>query len=119
MLLTYTDRCTLIPPVRHFEARMYTTIRVQCNKDEVLAEVLLRAILWRHRSAKSFDVYDFYHTDYYGLPVESPTGYATVKIRYYSRVSEGRFKVAGTELIDQSIYDARKAGLPLEVYASV
>lgn len=94
MLLKYTDRCTLIPPVLHFEPRFFTSLNVSANKDRIFQEVLDRAILWRHKRAKSFDVYDFRYTDYHGFPEIEPTNWASFKVRYYSTYKEGRFKVA-------------------------
>lgn len=93
MLLKYTDKCTLIPPVRHFAPRDYTTMSWAANIGTAPQEAIYRALQWRHRKAKSFSVYDFTYTSYSGLPETEPTMWFSCKVRYYSTVKEGMFKV--------------------------
>lgn len=93
MLLRYTDTCTLIPPVRHFAPRDYTTMSWAANNGEALHTALYRAIQWRHKRAKSFTIYDFTYTDYTGYPELNPTPWFSFKVRYYSKPNEGMFRV--------------------------
>lgn len=93
MLLTYTDRCTLIPPVRHFAPRKFTTLSWSANIGTAPQEALYRALQWRHKAAKSFTIYDFTYTSYSGYPVDDITSWFSCKVRYYSRAQEGMFRV--------------------------
>jgi hypothetical protein len=93
MLLTYTDTCTLIPPVRHFAPRDYTVMYWAANLGTAIPSSLYRALQWRHKRAKSFTIYDFTYTDYHGYPSNEPTLWFSCKVRYYSTAKEGMFKV--------------------------
>lgn len=107
--------------------RNYARLGVQTSPNDVFSKVLAMAITWSPKKAKSFDVYNFYHSDYHGNEVNAPTGYASFRVRYYSTAEEGRFKVVrtmivddpyngGTQEVEVSPYYVRGGKLPIEVY---
>lgn len=66
---------------------------MQTNKPRVLRESHRLALCWSPRWAKSYTILSLTHTNYYGLPVYDPTGYAHFSVIYFSRKNEGRFLV--------------------------
>lgn len=66
----------------------------QSNPENVILSAIYVANSWAPRGAKSFTV-SLRHTDYHGTTVDSPTGYASTVVRYFSTKREGLLLVRG------------------------
>lgn len=76
--------------------RDYLQLGVQTNPGCEFLKALWLADRWSPRRAKSFSIIDFVETTYSKLPVdlyEGPTGYARIRVVYYTTSKEGHFKV--------------------------
>lgn len=69
---------------------------VQTSVGKTLANAILKARQWSPSKAKSFS-FVLTHTDYHGHIQDHETGYASVKITYYSKVNEGRYVIKDEE----------------------
>jgi len=65
---------------------------IQTTPEEVYNKMIWTAKQWKPSFAKSFTI-GFKHTNYHGHIRFSPTGYATIFVKYYSRKKNGLTKI--------------------------
>ena len=68
----------------------YLLLGVATNKGNIQAASEKMAIAWSPKNAKSFDMI-ITHTDYEGRIVETKTGYANIKVSYFTTPQEGKY----------------------------
>lgn len=69
------------------------TLGVQTNPEDLLADSISKGNAWAPRLAKSFTIIESQNTNYHGHHVVQITGYATIKVAYFTTVKEGKHQV--------------------------
>lgn len=69
------------------------TLGVQTNPEELEADSITKANSWAPSRAKSFTILESRNTNYHGHSVAQVTGYATIKVAYFTTVKEGKHQV--------------------------
>ena len=67
----------------------HLTLGVQTNPGKVLAKADWLARQWASKQARSFTIQSLRHTDYDGNASDVETGYARIKIAYFTTKKEG------------------------------
>jgi len=67
-----------------------TALGIQTSIGNVQARANWMARQWAPRRAKSFTIQALKHTDYHGMSVDSETGYAEIRVMYYTTLKEGK-----------------------------
>jgi len=70
----------------------FLLLGVQTNKGNTYDEAIKQCLAWKPKNAKSFNM-NITHTDYEGRPVENETGFANVKVSYFSTKTEGKIQI--------------------------
>jgi len=70
----------------------FLILGVQTNKGDTYNGALKMSVHWKPKNAKSFDM-DITHTDYKGLSVKNETGFARVKVSYFTTKEEGKIQI--------------------------
>lgn len=70
----------------------FLILGVQTNKGNTHAAAIRMANSWAPQKARSFDM-TVSHTDYHGRSSDEETGYARVKVIYYSTLKEGKYLI--------------------------
>ena len=70
----------------------FLILGVQTNKGNTYNEAIKISNAWKPKNAKSFDM-NITHTDYEGRPVETETGFANLKVSYFSTKTEGKIPI--------------------------
>lgn len=65
----------------------------QTNIGHTKQEALNKARQWSPENAKSFNILNFYNTDYWGNKVDQETGFSVFDVEYFTTRKEGTFPV--------------------------
>ena len=71
----------------------FLKLGIQTNPGKTIRRALKVAKLWAPKNAKSFNM-EFFNTDYHGTKnVDNDTGYATIKVYYFTAKTEGEYDI--------------------------
>lgn len=72
------------------------SLGIQTNVGNTFENAIWKARKWATGKAKSFS-FVLTHTDYHGHVQDHETGYASIKVTYYTKVKEGQYPVEPVE----------------------
>lgn len=71
----------------------FLSLGVQTNPDRLLEDSISKANAWAPSQAKSFTIIESQNTNYHGHHVTEVTGYASIKVAYFTTMREGKYQV--------------------------